>query len=122
MKLEKIKNTLLDFPTIMSISEELFIIDLLMNVAVEELTIYKDLFRSILQDVMLSHCDGGIFDMTEENKIEFIKFYRWLKEINLTVKFEPNPAYFENWFGVLNLPVCEIRKIFSDSMRRDKLK
>ena len=99
MKLEKIKNRLLTLPTIMSISDELLIIDLLMNVEVEELAIHKDLFRSILQDVMLSHCDGDIFDMTEENEIEFIKFYRWLKEINLTVKFEPNPAYFERQYA-----------------------
>ena len=82
MSLNEIRDKLTSLPTIMEISDELLIIDMLMKVEFEELIEGKSTLFSILDDIELSHNDVGFLEITKENEGEFVKFYNWLKKIN----------------------------------------
>ncbi|GKW19176.1 hypothetical protein PEC302107_09050 [Pectobacterium araliae] len=66
----------------MDISDELSLIKMLMRVEVSDLLENKDEFFSILESLELSHMDNGFMELTKDNEIYFLDFYKWLVNLN----------------------------------------
>ncbi|BES82966.1 hypothetical protein PEC302110_00630 [Pectobacterium araliae] len=82
MKLIDIKSVYSNMSTIMDISDELSLIKMLMRVEVSDLLENKDEFFSILESLELSHMDNGFMELTKDNEIYFLDFYKWLVNLN----------------------------------------
>ncbi|MEH3411133.1 hypothetical protein [Phytobacter diazotrophicus] len=107
MKLQEIKDKVSSLPTVMDISDELLIISFLMTVESGDLTENKDVFKSIISSLELSHTDSGFMELTEENESIFIGFYYWLKKIDTKFSLGLN----ENTMDSFSLTVEDIKKL-----------
>ncbi|MFP1723838.1 hypothetical protein [Lonsdalea quercina] len=82
MKISEIESKFSDMPTIMDISDELFLIKMLMQVETNDLIENKDIFLNIIESLELSHMDNGFMELTKDNEGYFLDFYKWLIKLN----------------------------------------
>ncbi|UAY97907.1 hypothetical protein [Dickeya dadantii] len=82
MKISEIESEFSDMPTIMDISDELFLIKMLMQVEANDLIENKDIFLNIIESLELSHMDNGFMELTKDNEGYFLGFYKWLIKLN----------------------------------------
>ncbi|MEE3664915.1 hypothetical protein V2I52_23950 [Brenneria sp. g21c3] len=82
MKISEIESRLSDMPTIMNISDELFLIKMLMQVEKNDLIENKKIFFNLIESLELSHMDNGFMEVTKDNEGYFLDFYKWLIKLN----------------------------------------
>lgn len=109
MNLQQIKNSVLSFPTIMDISEEILIINELMVVETDDLIKNKDNFQFIIDSLELSHTDSGFMALTAQNQNIFIDFYHWLNKVNDQFKLNLNT----NTIDSFSLTIEDVNKLMS---------
>ncbi|KAA9000433.1 hypothetical protein FJU30_09240 [Affinibrenneria salicis] len=82
MKISEIESRFSDIPTIMDISDELFLIKMLMQVETNDLIKNKNIFFNLIELLELSHMDNGFIEVTKDNEGYFLGFYKWLIKLN----------------------------------------
>jgi hypothetical protein len=80
-KLDELGKKLSLLPTVIDFNDEILIIRELMRLGDDDISENRDLFIEIVRRVELSHTDSGYFELTPENEIEFIGFYKWLLDL-----------------------------------------
>ena len=75
--LEKLENS----PSILSIEDELFFIDILQTLPIDEIRENKEIFKRIISAIQESHQDNGIFEITDENIKIFFEFVIWIRNL-----------------------------------------
>lgn len=80
--LEKLENS----PSILSIEDELFFIDRLQILPIDEIRENKEIFKRIISAIQESHQDNGIFEITDTDTniniiFEFVIWIRNLKKL-----------------------------------------
>ena len=95
---EKLENS----PSILSIEDELFFIDRLQTLPIDEIRENKEIFKRIISAIQESHQDNGIFEITDTNIniiFEFVIWIRNLKNLNCNMKLNSIQIYnFINFF------------------------
>ena len=66
--LEKLENS----PSILSIEDELFFIDRLQTLPIDEIRENKEIFKRIISAIQESHQDNGIFEITDLKSADMI--------------------------------------------------
>lgn len=79
--LKDINEHLLKLPTIISIDDEIFLIQSLMVLSKDEITSNKTLFLEIIKAIELSHTVNGFMEITKDNEYIFIEFSDWLSRL-----------------------------------------
>lgn len=74
---EKIEN----LPSILSIEDELFFINRLQKLPIEEIIKNEEIFKRIISAIQDSHQDNGIFEITDENINIFFEFVIWIRNL-----------------------------------------
>ena len=79
---EKLENS----PSILSIEDELFFIDRLQTLPIDEIRENKEIFKRIISAIQESHQDNGIFEITDTDTniniiFEFVIWIRNLKKL-----------------------------------------
>ena len=74
---EKLENS----PSILSIEDELFFIDRLQTLSIDEIRENKEIFKRIISAIQESHQDNGIFEITDENIKIFFEFVIWIRNL-----------------------------------------
>ena len=75
--LEKLEN----LPSILSIEDELFFIDRLQTLPIDEIRKNKEIFKRIISAIQESHQDNGIFEIIDENIEIFFEFVIWIRNL-----------------------------------------
>ena len=73
----KIRN----LPSILSIEDELFFINRLQKLPIEEIIKNEEIFKRIVSAIQDSHQDNGIFEITDENINIFFEFVIWIRNL-----------------------------------------
>ena len=74
---EKLENS----PSILSIEDELFFIDRLQTLPIDEIRENKEIFKRIISAIQESHQDNGIFEITDTNINIFFEFVIWIRNL-----------------------------------------
>ena len=75
--LEKLENS----PSILSIEDELFFIDILQTLPIDEIRENKEIFKRIISAIQESHQDNGIFEITDTNINIIFEFVIWIRNL-----------------------------------------
>jgi hypothetical protein len=87
---------LLRLPTIMDIEDEIRVINVLMSMTMGEIQGNLDDFRTLVNNLDISHIDSGYMEVTQTNKDIFLHFAEWLANLKTRSQIEglPNPDDF----------------------------
>ncbi|WP_449160751.1 hypothetical protein [Streptococcus sp.] len=77
----KLNEKLENLPSILSIEDELFFINRLQKLPIEEIIKNKEIFKRIISTIQDSHQDNGIFEITDENINIFFEFVIWIRNL-----------------------------------------
>ena len=77
----KLNEKLENLPSILSIEDELFFIDRLQTLPIDEIRKNKKIFKRIISAIQESHQDNGIFEITDENIKTFFEFVIWIRNL-----------------------------------------
>ena len=77
----KLNEKLENLPSILSIEDELFFIDRLQTLPIDEIRKNKQIFKRIISAIQESHQDNGIFELTDENIEIFFEFVIWIRNL-----------------------------------------
>ncbi len=77
----KLNEKLENLPSILSIEDELFFIDRLQTLPIDEIRENKEIFKRIISAIQESHQDNGIFEITDENIKIFFEFVIWIRNL-----------------------------------------
>ena len=77
----KLTEKLENLPSILSIEDELFFINRLQQLPIEEIIKNKEIFKRIISTIQDSHQDNGIFEKTDENINIFFEFVIWIRNL-----------------------------------------
>ena len=77
----KLNEKLENLPSILSIEDELFFIDRLQTLPIDEIRKNKEIFKRIISAIQESHQDNGIFEITDENIEIFFEFVIWIRNL-----------------------------------------
>lgn len=77
----KLNEKLENLPSILSIEDELFFIDRLQMLPIDEIRKNKEIFKRIISAIQESHQDSGIFEITDENIKIFFEFVIWIRNL-----------------------------------------
>ena len=77
----KLNEKLENLPSILSIEDELFFINRLQKLPIEEIIKNEEIFKRIISAIQDSHQDNGIFEITDENINIFFEFVIWIRNI-----------------------------------------
>ena len=65
----------------LSIEDELFFINRLQKLPIEEIIKNEEIFKRIISAIQDSHQDNGIFEITDENINIFFEFVIWIRNL-----------------------------------------
>ena len=77
----KLNEKLENLPSILSIEDELFFINRLQKLPIEEIIKNEEIFKRIISAIQYSHQDNGIFEITDENINIFFEFVIWIRNL-----------------------------------------
>ena len=77
----KLNEKLENLPSILSIEDELFFINRLQKLPIEEIIKNEEIFKRIISAIQDSHQDNGIFEITDENINIFFEFVIWIRNL-----------------------------------------
>ena len=77
----KLNEKLENLPSILSIEDELFFIDRLQTLPIDEIRKNKQIFKRIISAIQEAHQDNGIFEITDENIEIFFEFVIWIRNL-----------------------------------------
>ena len=77
----KLNEKLENLPSILSIEDELFFINRLQKLPIEEIIKNKEIFKRIISAIQDSHQDNGIFEITDDNINIFFEFVIWIRNL-----------------------------------------
>ena len=77
----KLNEKLENLPSILSIEDELFFIDRLQTLPIDEIRKNKEIFKRIISAIQESHQDNGIFEITDTNINIIFEFVIWIRNL-----------------------------------------
>ena len=77
----KLNEKLESSPSILSIEDELFFIDRLQTLSIDEIRENKEIFKRIISAMQQSHQDNGIFEIIDTNINLFFEFVIWVRNL-----------------------------------------
>ena len=77
----KLNEKLENLPSILSIEDELFFINRLQKLPIEEIINNNEIFKRIISAIQDSHHENGIFEITDENIKIFFEFVIWIRNL-----------------------------------------
>lgn len=101
VELSQLKTKYLGYPTIMGIDQEIILVKELSSIPEFIIMKEKAIFIDLIEILDESHCNGGIFEVTDRNLAIFSDFAAWLRHLAEQLddkKFEWYSSDFEGKF------------------------